>query len=301
MGVLSDYLDDHPAVRNPPYRPLATIDDAERARLDERIGGPDHYASDVLQRLVLQDPDDLEYRRALVSSIVSAEYAGIDAFGRNVARWEDQPLPDGLLLAMVRQTWDEVRHARLGTELLESYGGVLGEYPDTLAGASQAQQQTQEEAIAARVRALNPVMILSSVNVGIEGAALRLFSGVSRLGARIDDHLMEHVYDYNWADEVVHVSIGDWFLKRIADEHPQAERAALRAQAMTEAGRENQRRNVAPQVREEVMDFLQNETDRATSVLVGPLSDSADADALPARPLSAQERQSLTGGYEPGA
>lgn len=276
MGVLSDYLDDHPAVRNPPYRPLATIDAAERARLDERIGGADNYAPDLLQRLILRDPDDLEYRRALVSAIVSAEYAGIDAFGRNVARWEDQPLPDGLLLAMVRQTWDEVRHARLGTELLEGYGGTLGDYPDTLAGASQAQQQTQEEALAARVRALNPVMTLSSVNVGIEGAALRLFSGVSRLGARVGDHLMEHAYDYNWADEVVHVSIGDWFLKRIAEERPAAEQVALRAQAMTEAGRDDARRHVAPEVRDELRDFLQGEADRATSVLVGPLSDGAD-------------------------
>jgi uncharacterized ferritin-like protein (DUF455 family) len=296
MGVLSDYLDDHPAVRNPPYRPLATIDEAERQRLEERIGGPEHYASDVLQRLVLDDPDDPEYKRALVSAIVSAEYAGIDAFGRNVARWEDQPIPDGLLLAMVRQTWDEVRHARLGTELLEAYGGTLGDYPDTLAGASQAQQQTQDEQMAARVRALNPVMVLSSVNVGIEGAALRLFSGVSRLGERVGDRLMQHAYDYNWADEVVHVSIGDWFLKKIAEARPQSETLALRAQAMTEAGREHQRRYVAPEVREEVRDFLQGETDRATSVLVGPLSD-----APPGGAMSARERQALTGGYEPGA
>lgn len=296
MGVLSDYLDTHNSVRNPPYRPLATIDDEEKQRLEEKIGGADNYASDILQRLVLQDPDDIEYKRALVSAIVSAEYAGIDAFGRNVARWEDMDdLPDGLLMAMVRQTWDEVRHARLGTELLEEYGGTLGEYPDTLAGANAAQQQSAEETMAARVRALNPVMVLSSVNVGVEGAALRLFSGVSRLGETIGDDLMKHVYDYNWADEVVHVSIGDWFLKRIAEEKPQTEQAAMRAQAMTEMGRENRRRYLAPDVREEVLEFLQGETDRATSVLVGPLSDGYDPQA------AAAERQAVTGGYEPGA
>jgi uncharacterized ferritin-like protein (DUF455 family) len=281
MGTLAEYLDTHPPRREPPYRPLARIDDEERERLKERIGGADNYASDILQQMVLEDPEDVEYKRALVSAIVSAEYAGIDAFGRNVARWEDQPVPDGLIHAMVRQTWDEVRHARLGTELLEHYGGTLGDYPDTLAGANQAEQESEEEQRAARTRALNPVMVLSAVNVGIEGAALRLFSGVSRLGERVDDDLMRHVYDYNWADEVVHVSIGDWFLKRIAEEKPEAERAALLAQAATEAGRQNQRRAVSEFVKQEVIEFMQGETDRASSVLVGPASDGYDPDASP--------------------
>ncbi|MQA00527.1 MAG: hypothetical protein GEU80_14555 [Dehalococcoidia bacterium] len=278
MGVMADYLDDHAAVRNPPYRPLARIDADERARLDERIGGAENYASDVLQQLILEDPEDQEYKRALASAIVSAEYAGIDAFGRNVARWEDQAVPDGLIHAMVRQTWDEVRHARLGTELLEHYGGTLGDYPDTLAGSSDADLQTEEERRAMRIRQLNPVMSLSSVNVAIEGAALRLFSGVSRLGERVGDDMMRLVYDYNWADEVVHVSIGDWFLKKLAEDQPETEQVALRVQGMTETGRDNQRRNVSAQVKLEVREFMEGETDRASSVLVGPLSDGYEPD-----------------------
>ena len=93
MGILATFLDDHPAVRNPEYRPMAVIDDAERERLEEKIGGAENYGADVLQRLIISDPEDVEYKRAMVSSIVSAEYAGIDAFGRNVARWEDQEVP----------------------------------------------------------------------------------------------------------------------------------------------------------------------------------------------------------------
>ena len=250
MGILATFLDDHPAVRNPEYRPMAVIDDAERERLEEKIGGAENYGADVLQRLIISDPEDVEYKRAMVSSIVSAEYAGIDAFGRNVARWEDQEVPDGLIHAMVRQTWDEVRHARLGTELLElEYGGTLGEYPDTLAGASVGDQMSEEQRQAMRIRQLNPVMSLSSTNVGVEGAALRLFSGVSRLGEHIGDDMMTLVYDYNWADEVVHVAIGDWFLKKIAEDKPQAEQVAMRAQAMTEAMRDRVGRNVSAEVK----------------------------------------------------
>ena len=132
-----------------------------------------------------------------------------------------------------------------------------------------------------RVRQLNPVMSLSATNVGIEGAALRLFSGVSRLGEQIGDEMMEHVYDYNWADEVVHVAIGDWFLKKIAEDRPESEQVAMRAQAMTEAMRDRVNRNVSAKVKEEVIDFMQSETDRATSVLVGPLSDGYEPDAEP--------------------
>ncbi len=288
MGILATFLDDHPAVRDPEYRPMAVIDDAERERLDEKIGGAENYGADVLQRLIISDPEDVEYKRAMVSSIVSAEYAGIDAFGRNVARWEDQVVPDGLIHAMVRQTWDEVRHARLGTELLElEYGGTLGEYPDTLAGASVGDQMNEEQRQAMRIRQLNPVMSLSSTNVGVEGAALRLFSGVSRLGEHIGDDMMELVYDYNWADEVVHVAIGDWFLKKIAEDKPQAEQVAMRAQAMTEAMRDRVGRNVSAEVKAEVIDFMQGETDRATSVLVGPLSDGYEPDAQPEAPSGA--------------
>ena len=139
----------------------------------------------------------------------------------------------------------------------------------------------EEQRQAMRVRQLNPVMSLSSTNVGVEGAALRLFSGVSRLGDQIGDDMMELVYDYNWADEVVHVAIGDWFLKTIAEDKPQSEQVAMRAQAMTEAMRQRVTRNLSAQVKAEVLDFMQGETDRATSVLVGPLSDGYEPDAQP--------------------
>jgi hypothetical protein len=289
MGVLADQIRKHQPVRNPPYRPLAVIDDEERKRLEERIGGAENYGSGVLQEMILRDPDNLEYKRALVSSIVSAEYAGIDAFGRNVGRWEDLDwLPDGLLHAMVRQTWDEVRHARLGTELLEDYGGTLGDYPDTLAGSAAVAQQQQmadlsdEERDRMRrtmdERINNPVSSLSRTNVSVEGGALLLFSGVSRLGERIDDHMMQHCYDYNWADEVVHVDNGDWFLKRIAEQSPDRERDALLAHAQTEAARfgdsaaQRFQRRGGDLVAAEIREFLEEETDRASSVLIGPLS-----------------------------
>ena len=307
MSKLREYLEEHGPQRDPPYRPFMGVDDEERAVIAEKLGSAENYASDVLQRMILADPDNKEYKRALTSSIVSAEYAGIDAFGGNVARWEEQELPDYLLMAMVRQTWDEVRHARLGTELLElEYDGTLGEYPDTLAGSggrgAGARRQAMTEQDRGRQRMFGgPVQSLSAINVGVEGRALLLFSGVSKLGAKIGDAAMEQAYDYNWADEVLHVAIGDYFVKKIAEQQPEQEKVALMAQAATEAGpfgqqgqqqaqqhghgqghgqrqpQQQQRRGGAG-VLKEVVEFLKEEMDAAESVLVGPLSPSLDSE-----------------------
>ena len=289
MGALSDYLETHDTVRNPPYRPLAFIDAAERERLNERIGGPENFASNVLQRMILADPENTEYKKALASSIVSAEYAGIDAFATKVARWEEEDLPANLMHAIVRQSWDEVRHAWLGTALIEKYGGYLGEYPDSLAGVNRrqvAQQYAQGESEDPTLpQPLNmpaggpppgfdqqdPTTTLSRINVGIEGPALQLFSGVSKLGTRIGDPYLEQAYDFNWADEVLHVSIGDYFLKKLAEQAPEQEQKAMKAQAQVEAMRGIGDRRTAAVIAE-VRDFLIEEQDAAASELAGPLS-----------------------------
>lgn len=278
MGTLGDYLEEHGPQRNPEYRPFLTASDEEREQIAEKLGEADNYASDVLQRMILADPDNKEYKRALTSSIVSAEYAGIDAFGSRVAHYEDEDIPEYLLMAMVRQTWDEVRHARLGTELLElEYDGTLGEYPDTLAGSANARRDdlTEEQRSIMQRANMDPVSGLSRTNVGVEGRALLLFSGVSRLGAKIGDRAMEQAYDYNWADEVLHVAIGDYFLKKIAEQRPETEATALKVQAQTELNRAEGQRSGGEDVINEVKAFLEEEADVAASVLAGPLSDGA--------------------------
>ena len=268
MGALGDYLRDNFAIRDPEYRPSTDIDDDEKRRLQETIGGVQNYDIPALQRMVHEHPDQAEFKKALVSAIVSAEYAGIDAFGTRVGLWEDYDIPPDLLMTMIRQTWDEVRHAQLGTQLLESYGGELGEYPDSLAGA---QQPVDAEGRPDRgPLAEDPTVSLSAVNVQIEGGALDLFAGMSRLGAKIEDPLMEHVYDYNWADEIVHAQNGDFFVRKIVETTPEEERKALMAQAQIQMFT-SVRRQESPDA--EVMAFMQEEAGRAQAALSTPLED----------------------------
>ncbi len=106
-------------------------------------------------------PTNTDIRKALVHAIASIEFAAIDSFSRKVCKWQDWDVPPSPIMALARQTWDEVRHAHLGKELVEAYGGRIGEYPDTLGGLDQAQQQFLRD----------PVVSLSATNVSLEGPA----------------------------------------------------------------------------------------------------------------------------------
>ena len=286
MSKLAEHIKQLPSRRNPAYRPAMTIDEEERAELAKKLGDADNYDLVQLREMVQTDPDNIEFRKALVSGIASAEYAGIDAFSRKVCEWQDWDAPWSLITAMARQTWDEVRHAQLATGILESYGGKIGEYPDTLAGGvpQNLQQGVQQAAQATQPAGAHssahqggataqpgagmmsdPVASLSMVNVSLEGGALVLFKETSKLGERIGDDLLERCFDYNWADEVTHVAIGDYFVKLLSEDAPEAEQKALRAHAMFEYGRGR----LNEEQTEELKEFFAEEIKRAQAALGG--------------------------------
>jgi hypothetical protein len=264
MSKLAEHIKDRPSLRNPAYRPALTIDDAERAELDKKLGDAANYDLLTLREMVAQAPDNIEFRKAMVSGIASAEYAGVDAFSRKVCEWQDWDVPWSLIMAIARQTWDEVRHAQLATGVLESYGGKIGEYPDTLAGGAGAPPAGPEGAPPAP-QVNEPVAMLSAVNVSLEGGALTLFKETSKLGERIGDDLLAHCYDYNWADEVTHTMIGDFFVKELCEDDPELEQRALRVHGMSEY----MRRRLDEEQTQELKDFFAEEIARIQAVLGG--------------------------------
>ncbi len=297
---LSEHIQQMPSRRNPAYRPAATIDKEEAVELDKKLGDAANYDIGLLREMVQADPDNIEFRKALVSGIASAEFAGIDAFSRKVCEWQDWDVPPSLIMAIARQTWDEVRHAQLATGIIESHGGKIGEYPDTLAGGAgggtppstqngghahgsahndAANGAPQGVAAQPQNAMAGPVAMLSAVNVSLEGGALALFRGTSELGARIGDKLMEHCFDYNWADEVTHTAIGDYFVKKLTEDDPAKEKSALRIHAFSEFGR----RRLDEEQTVELKEFFADEMERATAALAGPgygapTSDDASSD-----------------------
>ena len=266
MSKLADHITDLPSRREPPYNPALLLDDEGKAKLAERIGDADNYDLVQLREMVMTDPGNIEFKKALISGIASAEYAGVDAFSRKVCQWQDWDVPWSLIMAIARQTWDEVRHAQLATGVLESYGGYIGEYPDTLAGGAPPPAVTGAGGIGVPAGIMNdPVITLSAVNVSLEGGALRLFEETSKLGERIGDELLEECYDYNWADEVTHTMIGDYFVKALCEDDPDAERKALRAHGMFEFARQR----LGEEQTQELKEFFAEEMGRATTALGG--------------------------------
>ncbi len=275
MTKFAEHVKEMPSVREPAYRPAMYMSDEEKAELDKKIGDAGLYQDlFTMREMVRAQPENIELRKALVSGIASAEFAGIDAFSRKVVEWQDWDVPPTLIMAIARQTWDEVRHAHLAVGLIESYGGEIGEYPDTLAGGAPPQAAAQQAAnggtgVGAGFAAVgeelmrDPVVSLSMTNVSLEGGALTLFQETSSVGEKIGDHLMAHCYDYNWADEVTHTAIGDFFVKQLTEDDPDAEAKALRVHAFAEAFRAR----LSGEQSAELRDFFAEEMTRANMAL----------------------------------
>lgn len=258
---LSEQLQDSAPRREPPYRPAMLLSPEERTALGTKLGDASNYEIGLLRELVQADPDNIEFRKAMVCGIASAEFAGVDAFSRKVAEWQDWNVPPELIMAMARQTWDEVRHAQLALGLLDSYGGRIEEYPDTLGGGGGQVRQMLQVALGDDPQ--DPLISLETTNVSLEGEALALFQATSDLGGRIGDALMQHVYDYNWADEVTHTAIGDFFVRELCEADPAQEARALRAHARFE----QIRAQLTGEQKEEIRAFFAEETDRASAAL----------------------------------
>jgi uncharacterized ferritin-like protein (DUF455 family) len=111
----------------------------------------------------------------------------------------------------------------------------------------------------------DPVVSLSMTNVSLEGGALTLFQETAAVGEKIGDELMAHCYDYNWADEVTHTAIGDYFVKLLTEDNPEEEAKALRVHAMAEAFRAR----LNGQQSQELKEFFADEMERATVALGG--------------------------------
>lgn len=272
MSKFVEKVRETPPVREPAYRPAMWLSEPEKRELEEKIGDASLYQDlFTMREMVRAQPENIELRKALVSGIASAEFAGIDAFSRKVAEWQEWPVPQTLIMAMARQTWDEVRHAWLAKGLVESYGGKIGDYPDTLAGGAPPPGVTQSGPLAEAYGSVDaaqelmrePVVSLSMTNVSLEGGALTLFQETSTVGEKIGDPLMAHCYDYNWADEVTHTAIGDYFVKELTTDKPEEEAKALRVHAMAEAFRAR----LSGQQSAELKEFFAEEMTRASAAL----------------------------------
>jgi uncharacterized ferritin-like protein (DUF455 family) len=214
------------ARREPPYHDVLQLTDEERKNLAEKLGGMQNYNPVVLREMARQDR---RFMAPLIMSILSAEFRGIDFFGRFVVESEEYNVPWHMTLAFARQTFDESRHTHLNLKLLEHLGSFLGEYPDIILGPSRDEADIPPEE-------LDPAILMARINVALEGFALTTFEEVRELAEKIGEELVAHCHDFNMADEVTHVAIGDYWLERLSEDQPWRANRAKAAQEEFERG-----------------------------------------------------------------
>lgn len=207
------------AVREPPYRSAFELTQEEQKALAEKIGGMMNYNPVILREMARKDR---RFLAPLIMSILSAEFKGIDFFGRFVVESGGYNVPWHMTLGFARQTFDESRHTQLNMQLLEHLGSYLGEYPDIILGPPSGQEIPEED--------LDPAVLLARVNVALEGFALTTFEEIRALADDLGEELIEHCHDYNMADEYTHVALGDYWLEKLSQIEPWRKERAMAAQ-----------------------------------------------------------------------
>jgi len=212
------------AKREPPYRSTMELSPEQQSTLAEKLGGAQNYNPVVLREMARKDR---RFLAPLIMAILSAEFRGIDFFGRFTVESEEYNVPWHMTLAFARQTFDESRHTMLNMKLLEHLGSYVGEYPDIIIGPQRDDIPPEE---------LDPAILLARVNVALEGFALTTFEEIRKLAQDIGEEMVEHCHDYNMADEVTHVALGDYWLEKLSQQQPWRKDRAKAAQEEFEKG-----------------------------------------------------------------
>jgi hypothetical protein len=158
--------------------------------------------------------------RRCIHDLVFSETEALDIFGRYV--YEFHELPWQFHFESARIAWDEARHVELLLNVLERYGGRIGEFPAKAPGYEEF------------VREPTPLRKILMVNVIAEGEVSTDTQTQHRDAFRqLGDELSAILKDYEMADEVVHGQFGvqwsRWLADASGEDYEQALAAARRS------------------------------------------------------------------------
>ncbi len=198
--------------RDPPHRWLSMDE-----RADWREKGID------LASILLRDPEKMS-TRVLLHAMYNGEIGGGETFARRYVMATQEgvdALPWELALVNSRLAWDECRHAEIILEKMPEHGVTLGDFADGYRAddgglASSAQNDM--------------VNSMAAVHRGGEGMAMNLFTSLIDMGRNIGDKEWETAFDFNHADEVMHVEVGNYWVPRLTEGNPEKQREAMKAQ-----------------------------------------------------------------------
>lgn len=168
-------------------------------------------------------PEDFETAmQRCIHELVFSETEAIDIFGRYV--YEFPELPWEFALEAARICWDEARHVELLLDVLERWGGHVGQFP---AKAPGYEEFAREPGTLERIIMIN-VIAEGEVSTDTQTQHRDAFR-------QLGDELSALLKDYEMADEVFHGQFGVKWSRRLAAETGQDYEAAYaRARASLE-------------------------------------------------------------------
>lgn len=152
--------------------------------------------------------------RRCVHDLVFSETEALDIFGRYV--YEMHEFPWQFSCEAARIAWDEARHVELLLNVLERYGGFVGEFPAKAPGYEEYVRQPTD------------LEKLIMVNVIAEGEVSTDTQTQHREAFRqLGDELSSLLKDYEMADEVSHGQFGIRWSRWLAEKSGESYEAAF--------------------------------------------------------------------------
>ncbi len=189
-----------------------------------------------LASILLRDPEKMNIK-VLLHALYNGEIGGAAGFGRRYVLATEEGidnLPWELGLVNARLSWDECRHTEIALHTMAKYGVHLGELADGyLPPIEEEQPETDEPTVDPSGVRGNPMDLaegMAAVHRGGEGLAMNLFTSLIDMGRNLDDPDWERAFDYNHADEVMHVDVGNYWVPRLTKGDPEKQMACAKAQ-----------------------------------------------------------------------
>ena len=177
-----------------------------------------------LASILLRDPQKMS-TRVLLHAMYNGEIGGAETFARRyvMATKDDDGgrLPWELALVNARLAWDECRHAEIVLEKMPEHGVTLGDFADGYRDEEGVTHSSGEQ---------NMVNSMAAVHRGGEGMAMNLFTSLIDMGRDIGDKQWETAFDFNHADEIMHVEVGNYWVPRLTEGDDGKRREAMEAQ-----------------------------------------------------------------------
>ncbi len=221
-----------------PLTPSEHARDPERRFLPFESRGESEFKEGVdALTLLLTDPRAVPVDQVL-HALYQTELGGLDVFGRTLVHCRDYAdqraeaegrdtwdvVPWEFEKAYARILWDEVRHTELARAHAHRHDVHLGDFIDGF-----RKEDRQETPLS-----LDPAIVSATINSAGEGLAMNLFSALITMGQELGDADWETAFDYNHADEMMHVSVGDYWVPRLTEGEPERREAAMKARLAAE-------------------------------------------------------------------